>query len=56
MQRRKLTLKATTFTLINGTLYKRSFTLPYLMCLTLDKAVDVIKEEHEGIYGIHQEA
>lgn len=34
---RKLKLRAGQYTLIGGTLYKRSFTLPYLSCLASPK-------------------
>uniref|UniRef100_A0A2N9HZF6 Uncharacterized protein n=1 Tax=Fagus sylvatica TaxID=28930 RepID=A0A2N9HZF6_FAGSY len=39
-----------------GTLYKRSFSLPYLRCLAPDEANYVMREIHEGICGDHSGA
>ena len=49
----KIRIKVTRYTLINGVLYKKSFTLPYLRCLSPDKVEYTLKEIHEGIYGQH---
>ena len=52
-QAHKLRVQAARFTLIGGHLYKRSFTGPYLRCLNYSKALYVLAELHEGVYGNH---
>ena len=34
-------------------LYKRSFFLPYLLCIHLEAVELLLEELHEGIYGSH---
>ena len=46
-------VQAARFTLIGGHLYKRSFTGPYLRCLSQSEAQYVLVELHEGICGNH---
>ncbi|XP_038715980.1 uncharacterized protein LOC120009442 [Tripterygium wilfordii] len=46
-------VKAARYTLIDGELYRRSFTLPYLRCLAPREADYVLREVHEGICGSH---
>ncbi|KAI3465522.1 hypothetical protein Pfo_022185 [Paulownia fortunei] len=46
---RKLKTKASRFLIIDGELYKRGFSQPYLKCLTPTKANYVLREIHEGI-------
>ena len=41
------------FTVLNDTLYKRGFSMPYLKCVDEDEAKYILKEIHEGIYGDH---
>ena len=48
---KKVKVKATRFTVMNDELYKRGFSLPYLKCLNPKKAVYVLQEIHEGVYG-----
>ena len=50
---KKVKVRATRFTTVNGELYKRGFSLPYLKCLTLEEATYVLREIHEGVYGNH---
>jgi ribonuclease HI/transposase InsO family protein len=50
---RKLTVKALRYALIEGILYKKSFTIPYLRCLRPDEAKSALEEVHEGICGQH---
>ncbi|KAI3458734.1 hypothetical protein Pfo_015397 [Paulownia fortunei] len=50
---RKLKTRAARFLIIDGELYKRGFSQPYLKCLTLTKANYVLCEIHEGICGNH---
>ena len=50
---RRLKVRASRFLMLQGTLYKRSFSLPYLRCLAPDEASYVMREIHEGICGDH---
>ena len=38
---------------LNDTLYKRGFSLPYLKCVDEDEAQYILEENHEGIFGGH---
>ena len=49
----QLKMKVGKFTLLNGTLYKRSFTLPLLKCVSLEEGNYVLREIHEGICENH---
>ncbi len=53
---RKLKVRATRFILMQGILYRRGFSLPYLRCLDKLKAEYVMKEVHKGICGNHSRA
>uniref|UniRef100_A0A2N9GTA9 Reverse transcriptase domain-containing protein n=1 Tax=Fagus sylvatica TaxID=28930 RepID=A0A2N9GTA9_FAGSY len=53
---RKLKVRSTRFTLIQGVLYKRGFSLPYLRCLDKAEANYAMREIHEGICGNHSGA
>ena len=53
---RKLKVQALRFVLIRDVLYKRSFSRPYLRCLSHDEVDYVMREVHEGIYGNHSGA
>jgi len=50
---RKIKKRATRFTLLNDTLYKRGFSLPYLKCVEEDEVRYILEEVHEGICGDH---
>ena len=52
-QAHKVRVQAARFTLRGGHLYKRSFTGPYLRCLSHSEAQYVLAELHEGICGNH---
>ncbi|KAK2997736.1 hypothetical protein RJ639_024902 [Escallonia herrerae] len=41
------------FVLVDGVLYKKSFSLPYLKCLSPKEADYALQEVHEGICGQH---
>ncbi|GKV32500.1 hypothetical protein SLEP1_g41100 [Rubroshorea leprosula] len=47
----RLRKKASRYTLVEGVLYKRSFSLPLLRCLNPYEAEYALREVHEGIYG-----
>ncbi|XP_073153444.1 uncharacterized protein [Henckelia pumila] len=49
VEARKLRVRAARFTTIDGELYKRGFSSPYLKCLTPAKGNYVLREIHEGI-------
>jgi ribonuclease HI len=53
VEARKLKVKATRFILMQGILYRRGFSLPYLCCLNKLKTEYVMREVHEGICGNH---
>uniref|UniRef100_A0A2N9IAH4 Uncharacterized protein n=1 Tax=Fagus sylvatica TaxID=28930 RepID=A0A2N9IAH4_FAGSY len=53
---RRLKVRASRFLMLQGTLYKRGFSLPYLRCLAPDEANYVMREIHEGICGDHSGA
>jgi hypothetical protein len=53
---RRIMVCASRFIILQGTLYKRGFSLPYLRCLTPIEAEYVIREIHEGICGNHSRA
>ncbi|CAL2271277.1 unnamed protein product [Prunus armeniaca] len=48
--------RSTRYLIINGALYKRRFSLPYLGCLTPEEGHYVLREIHEGICGNHSGA
>ncbi|GKV44660.1 hypothetical protein SLEP1_g51822 [Rubroshorea leprosula] len=49
----RLRKKASRYTLVNDVLYKRSFSLPLLRCLTPYKAEYALREVHEGVCRSH---
>jgi hypothetical protein len=53
---RRLKVRASRFVILQGILYKKGFSLPYLRCLTLAEAEYVLKEIHERICGNHSRA
>ncbi|XP_065634417.1 uncharacterized protein LOC136069623 [Quercus suber] len=50
---KKVRVRATRFTVVNGKLYKRGFLFPYLKCLNPEEVTYVLREIHEGICGNH---
>ncbi|KAK3042740.1 hypothetical protein RJ639_000798 [Escallonia herrerae] len=50
---RNLHVKAARYALVEGTLYKKSFSLPYLTCLRPSESLYALQEVHEGICGQH---
>ena len=50
---KKVRKRATKFTILNNTLYKRGFSMPYLKCVDEEEAKYVLEEIHEGVYGNH---
>uniref|UniRef100_A0A2N9GAF3 Reverse transcriptase n=1 Tax=Fagus sylvatica TaxID=28930 RepID=A0A2N9GAF3_FAGSY len=56
VEARKLKVRSARFILMQGVLYKRGFSLPYLRCLDKAEADYVMREVHEGICGNHSGA
>uniref|UniRef100_A0A2N9GKA7 Integrase catalytic domain-containing protein n=1 Tax=Fagus sylvatica TaxID=28930 RepID=A0A2N9GKA7_FAGSY len=56
VETRKLKIRSARFTLMQGVLYKRGFSLTYLRCLDKAEANYVMREVHEGICGNHSGA
>ncbi|KAK3017191.1 hypothetical protein RJ639_007842 [Escallonia herrerae] len=50
---RNLSVKTARYALVDGTLYKKSFSLPYLRCLRPSESLYALQEVHEGICGQH---
>nr|XP_023876608.1 uncharacterized protein LOC111989033 [Quercus suber] len=50
---KKVRKKATRFMILNDTLYKRGFSMPYLKCVDEEEAKYILKEIHEGVCGDH---
>ena len=50
---KKVRNRATKFTILNDTLYKRGFSMPYLKCVDEEEAKYIREEIHQGIYGDH---
>ena len=50
---RRIRKRAARFAILNDTLYKRGFSMPYLKCINEEEAKYILKEIHEGICGDH---
>ena len=50
---KKVRKRATRFTILNDTLYKRGFSMPYLKCVDEEEAKYILEEIHQGVYGDH---
>ncbi|KAK3017843.1 hypothetical protein RJ639_003353 [Escallonia herrerae] len=50
---RNLRVRAAQYALVEGVLFKKSFSLPYLRCLRPSESVYALQEVHEGICGQH---
>ena len=50
---KKIKKRAARFTILNDTLYKRGFSMPYLKCVDKEEAKYILEEIHEGICGDH---
>ncbi|CAL9011062.1 unnamed protein product [Prunus brigantina] len=53
---RRVRYRSARYLLLNGALYKRGFSLPYLRCLTPEEGHYVLREIHGGICGSHSGA
>ena len=50
---RKVRKRAARFTILNDTLYKRGFSMPYLRCVDEEEAKYILEEIHKGVCGYH---
>ena len=50
---KKVRKRASRFMILNDTLYKRGFSMPYLKCVNEKEAKYILEEIHEGICGDH---
>ena len=50
---KKVKKRAARFTILNDTLYKRGFSMPYLKCIDKEEAKYILEEIHKGICGDH---
>ena len=48
---RKVRKRVARFTIMNDTLYKRGFSIPYLKCVDEEEATYILEEIHEGVCG-----
>ena len=48
---KKIKNRVVRFTVLNDTLYKRGFSMPYLKCVDEDEAKYILEEIHEGVCG-----
>ena len=45
--------RETRYTILNDTLYKRGFSMPYLKCVNKKEAKYILEEIHEGVCEDH---
>ena len=50
---RKVRKRAARFMILNDTLYKRGFSMPFLKCVDEEEVKYVLEEIHEGVCGDH---
>ena len=50
---KRIKKKAARFTILNDTLYKRGFSMPYLKCVDEEEARYILEEVHAGVRGDH---
>lgn len=53
---RRVNYKASQYYIIQDTIYRKWFTLPYLKCLKNDQSEYVLKEIHKGIFSNYYRA
>ena len=49
----KVRKRTARFTILNDTMYKRGFSMPYLKCVNKEEANYILEEIYEGICGDH---
>ena len=50
---KKIKKRVAKFMILNDTLYKKGFSMPYLKCVDEEEAKYILEEIHEGICGDH---
>ena len=50
---KKVRKRAVRFMILNDTLYKKGFSMPYLKCVDEEEAKYILDEIHEGLCGDH---
>ena len=50
---KKIKKKAARFSILNDTLYKKGFSIPYLKCVDEEEAKYILEEINEGVCGDH---
>ncbi|XP_022150100.1 uncharacterized protein LOC111018362 [Momordica charantia] len=55
-EQKKMARRAARFTLREGALYRRGFSLPLLKCVTPEEGLYILREIHEGVCGNHSGA
>ncbi|XP_071687372.1 uncharacterized protein [Rutidosis leptorrhynchoides] len=50
---RKIRIKAPSYKMMNGSMYRRSFLTPWLRCVGPKQTIVINQEMHEGICGLH---
>ncbi|XP_023746717.1 uncharacterized protein LOC111894856 [Lactuca sativa] len=53
---RKIRIKAPSYAMVNGELYKKGFTSPWLKCVDQAKGGEILQEAHSGQVGAHEGA
>ena len=53
VEAKKVRKRAARFTILNDTLCKKGFPIPYLKCVDEEEAKYILEEIHQGIYGDH---
>ena len=53
MEAKKVRKRAARFTILNDTLNKRGFSMPYLKCVDEEEAKYILEEIHQGVCGDH---
>ena len=56
LQARKIRAQASRYIIIDGVLYRRGYTLPFLRCLDADDVDYILREVHERVCGNHSGA
>jgi hypothetical protein len=51
--RKKIETKGKGYAVVNGELYKLGVTEPWLRCITSEKGLELLKEIHSGLCGVH---
>ena len=53
MEAKKVRKRAARFTILNDTLNKRGFSMPYLKCVDEEEAKYILEETHQSVCGDH---